>query len=177
MEKCAEKFVLLVVSALMLGCSPESNRSLDPVVIADEFAKSPTSASVDYRKKWDGNQLTELDRTTLAGELLRADSPRGAEYLAQIRASARSDDPEIAAAAANSLRNANDDESLDMLEELSASHKPQVARAAAHSFGYKRQEIVGGELTGPDATRVELRLGRICSRSPLVGYVRELVCD
>lgn len=174
MRKKAYSVSLLVM--LTVGCSPGPGRSLDAEAMADEFASSPSAAVAKYRQIWDEDQLTELDRTTLAGELLSTDAPQRERYLAHIYASASSDSPVIVAAAANALRSANDNKSLDLLENLAQSDQPQVARAAAHSLNYMRQNMDGGKIAGSDAASLNLRIARICARSSLAGFVEELLC-
>jgi len=158
------------------GCQRGPERTLDYDVLYRDFAVYNASTVAEYRKRWIGNGLTELDRVLLAGELIQVDPPHGAEYLTILAAAAKSTDPVIAAAAATSLRGAEDAEALDILAGLVSSTKPQVARAAAWSLDFKRQNMVAGALSDDEGARLGRKVDEICGRASLAQYVREIVC-
>jgi len=170
-------FLAMLMVAGTIGCSPTSSRTLDPVTVSDDFMNPDASTVAEYRKAWDGTTLTELDRATVAGELLQADPSRYATYFAFLKGAIGSSDESLGAAVANSLRNAHGEEALDILVDAATSGRPQIARAAGHALAYKRQEVAGGSIVGSEADLVEDRIQRVCEHTSLPSYVRELICS
>jgi len=160
----------------LMGCDRATERTISADVIAEDFVNPNATVVASYRQKWEGTQLTELDRTILAGELLRADQGRGAEYLAHLRVAINSQNAIVSAAAVSSLRNARGDDALELLVKMATSPRPEVARAAGHALNFRRREVEGGDVSSREAKYLETRIEQLCARQPLASYVRELIC-
>jgi HEAT repeat protein len=167
---------VFMAALLPTACSRVPEHTLDPETLYQDFATYNVATVAVYRQKWEGNDLTDMDRAMLAGELIGRDPSRSAEYFAYLKATVHSKDSVIAETAANSLRNARGDEALDLLVTMATSSRPQVALAAVRSLDFKRQSVLGSRTNGHEADALNERIKELCARRSLAGYARQVVC-
>lgn len=172
--------VFLISTILLSGCAENDGRKIDPEKIANDFAREPEVSVTKYRELWalspGADEISLVDRITIAGELIKYDKRRYSEYYRFIISNVSSGDEIAASAAANSLRNAQDPESIELLFGVLKSARPVVSRAAAHAVNYRLVTLRNSPGKNEEYLLISSKIDSACSDSSTPGYVRSVLC-
>lgn len=172
--------VFLISTILLSGCAENDARKIDPEKIANDFAREPEISVTKYRELWalspGTDEISLVDRITIAGELIKYDKQRYSEYYRFIVSNVSSGDEIAASAAANALRNAQGPESIELLFGMLKSDRPVVSRAAAHAVNYRLVTLRNSSDKNDEYLLMSRKIVNTCSDSSTPNYVRSVLC-
>lgn len=172
--------VFLISTILLSGCIENDARKLDPEKIANDFASKPETSVSKYRELWalsaGADEISLVDRITIAGELIKYDRQRYSEYYRFIISNVSSGDEIAVSAAANALRNAQGSESIELLFGMLKSTKPVVGRAAAHAVNYRLTTLRNSPDKNEEYLLISRKVVSTCIDSSTPDYVRSVIC-